>query len=488
MSARALVAIGASTALLGAAAIACSSGGGNSPAKQPTEVPAAHTLDGGGAGGALAQGDGGGSAAAAAVDAALEREAQAKNERRIARMLRKVTAARGLTSTRDVPGVTLARDKLLARVREHVAREVPKQAILHEGLVLQLLGFIPTHFDYEAQTFALLEAQLAGYYEPADHSMYMAADLDEDNADATLAHELVHALQDQHWDLAKRGKYEPGHGDAQSSESALAEGDATSAMMDVLMTGTGHTAVDLPEDIFTQQVMTSMATGPGKDAPHAMRASLVAPYVDGTRFVNALRKKGGWPAVDAAWNNPPITSEQILHLDKYEAHEPPFPVSTPTAAPLGAAWKVAEQDTYGELGLRLALAEWTTEDHASAVAAHWGGDRGALFQNGDSWAFGWKIVYDRFDAKSPATYGERAYPQLVAALENTLGKPKTKDGSSACFERAELGPLAVFAKGRSMALVVGPTKSSGVAPWASDTTCTAAVAWAKELTADLPAK
>jgi hypothetical protein len=90
----------------------------------------------------------------------------AREKKLIARMLKKVSAVRGLEAKREVPGATLAREELIARVKAHVAREVPREAIRREGLVLQLLGLIPTKFDYEAETFALLEAQLAATTSP----------------------------------------------------------------------------------------------------------------------------------------------------------------------------------------------------------------------------------------------------------------------------------------------------------------------------------
>ncbi|MBV9949593.1 MAG: hypothetical protein JOZ69_22320, partial [Myxococcales bacterium] len=201
-------------------------------------------------------------------------------------MLRRVERARGLDSKSSVPGVLLDRPALIARVRSHVSHELPPEAIRNEGLVLQLLGFVPTQFDYEAAEYRLLQEQLAGYYEPADRTMYMANDLSDEEADATLAHELVHALQDQRWNLEQRSKYRPGDGDRSEALSALAEGDATSAMFDTLIEreapGKGKTALDLPESVFSEQIRQSMNQGPAADAPAVMRASLAAPYIYGT--------------------------------------------------------------------------------------------------------------------------------------------------------------------------------------------------------------
>ncbi|HXX67883.1 MAG TPA: hypothetical protein VEK07_11905, partial [Polyangiaceae bacterium] len=223
---------------------------------------------------------------------------ETRESRLVARMLRRVEVARGLASSKSVPAQRLARDELIARVKDHVSRELPPEAIRDEGLALQLFGFLPTHFDYEAAEYRLLEEQLAGYYEPADQTMYMASDLGDDEATATLAHELVHALQDQHWDLESRSKYHPGEGDRSEAVSALAEGDATSAMFDVMIAravpGTRRSAAEIPDEVFIQQIRNGMSQGPGADAPRIMRSSLAAPYIYGTLFINALRRRGGW--------------------------------------------------------------------------------------------------------------------------------------------------------------------------------------------------
>ncbi len=404
-----------------------------------------------------------------------------RQERLIAKMLKKVSAVRALAATKDVPGKVMSRDALLARVKAHVAREVPTEAIKNEGMVLQLLGFVPMEFNYEAATFKLLEAQLAGFYEPADGTMYMAGDLDGDNARATLAHELVHALQDMHFGLGPRSKYKPGQGDQSTATSSLAEGDATSAMLDVLLDGSGRTALDIPEDIFSEQVMGSINSGPGADAPHAMRASLVAPYVDGTRFVHALRRRGGWKEVDRVWEAPPTTSEQILHLDKYDAHEPPIPVADLPLADLGAGFTAADTDTYGELGVRLAFEEWIDLDKAAKAAEHWGGDRIVLAKKDDVYALGWKIRYDAGTAANEGLWATKAFAPIATGLEAKVGPAKDKDpapGEGLCIERAKLGPLLLIHRGRDLVIVAGPTKTNATGDWSSAGNCAAARKWA----------
>jgi hypothetical protein len=408
--------------------------------------------------------------------------AERRETRLVARMLRRVEVARRIEATRPVPGMLLERPALIARVKDHVARELPPEAIRNEGLGLQLFGFVPTQFDYEAAEYQLLQDQLAGYYEPADGTMYMASDLADEEADATLAHELVHALQDQRWDLEKRSAYHPGDGDQSEAASALAEGDATSAMFDVMIEraspGSGKTALDLPDDVFAQQIREGMDQGPGASAPRVMRSSLAAPYIYGTLFVHALRRSGGWPAVDRAWDDAPTTSEQIMHPEKWLSHEPPMAVAAPTFATLGDGWKIADEDSEGELGTRIAFEEWMAPKNAAEISAGWGGDRGVLLENGDRVAFAWRLRYD--PGKTSDQLTRAAYAALTRSLDGSLGPARVHDQAFTCRERAHTGPIGVARAGTDLVFVMGPARTAAAA-WASAGDCALARRWASEI-------
>jgi hypothetical protein len=402
----------------------------------------------------------------------------------IARMLKRVEAARGIAASKAVPGVRLPRADLIAHVKAHVARELPGEAIRNEGLTLQLFGFVPTQFDYEAAEYRLLEEQLAGYYEPSDGTMYMASDLPDEEASATLAHELVHALQDQHWDLESRSKYHAGAGDQMEAVSGLAEGDATSAMFDVMIEraapGMGKTAADIPDDVFVTQIRAGMSQGLGSDAPAVMRASLVAPYIYGTLFVNRLRRRGGWAAVNRAWDDAPVTSEQILHVEKWDAREPPLKVPPPTFAALGAGWRSTDEDSEGELGTRIAFEQWMEPALAAKASEGWGGDRGVLVANADAVAFAWRL---RYDPDRPADdRARRAFRALAPALEAAFGRAATSDATFACRERKDRGPMAIGRDGSDLLFVLGPARTSAPS-WTSAGDCAMARRWIHEIAA-----
>jgi hypothetical protein len=193
-----------------------------------------------------------------------------------------------------------------------------------------------------------------------------------------------------------------------------------------------------------------------------MRDGLVAPYVDGMRFVNALRRQGGWAEVDRAWRRIPSTTEQILHVDKWQANEPALDVAAPTFAALGPGFTVADTDTLGELSVKVTFAEWTTATEAADAASHWGGDRAVLLRSGDDAAIAWRIRYDA--SSQPNAYAERAFAMVSAGMIRTLGPARATDPGFVCFERPGRAPLALARSASDLLLAGGTAKASDMTP------------------------
>ncbi len=473
--------------LAGAIVLACSRN--RAPAPPPSQETAEKTANTA-VGAKTASGDNAGVGADGGV---ATPSLDSKESRAVMRTLAKVSKLRGLEAKRPVPGETLERSALTARVREKALREYPAEALRREGQVLELMGFAPPSFDYLGEMLKLLDAQLAGFYEPKNGTMYLAGDLDGTDAKATLAHELVHALQDQTWDLKSRSLYRPGRSDETMALACLAEGDATSSMFDFLM-APDRTALDLPDGVLRQTMLAGLAMGDVENVPHVLKTSLVAPYIEGTAFVHALRRKGRWPSVDRAWARVPTTTEQVLHVDKWEAAEPALVVPAPSGKALGDGFARVDEDTSGELGFALSFEEWMSPDDAKIAASGWGGDRSAVWAKGDELAY---AVHLRYDAsakdKTPGSgdaYAERAMSKLTKALPRQLGKPALSTANVLCFERSATGPLAFLLRAGELVVVAGPAKTSpppagqGQAKtWTSTGTCATAKAWAEEIAA-----
>jgi hypothetical protein len=396
--------------------------------------------------------------------------------------LRRISRLRELPAARTVPRSFVPRAALLELVRKHIGREIPRSAIEVEGRVQKLLGLFPTGADYEKVTYALLLDHLAGFYEPADGRMYLANDLDEAETDATLSHELVHALQDQHWKPAARPP-EPDPRDAddddrQAAIAALAEGEATSVMIDATSPATSGGALALDDDALQERVLGGMDSGSNEGASDALRRAIAAPYVDGVRFVNTLRRRGGWALVNRAWSSPPATTEQILHSEKWLAHEPALKLAVP--GPPSAGYSLVQAATYGEQGLLLTFRAWMTEAAARQAASAWGGDRLGLYERaGHVAALAWHVRYDTSSRSRPEAFAIRAFSLIADALPD-VGRVVSRTASVVCVERPGNGVVSVLRRGRDLYFVFGAVATDS-RPWRPVMRCAAARAWNDEL-------
>jgi hypothetical protein len=399
-----------------------------------------------------------------------------------------MSSLRELPATGPVKGRVISRDQMVSRVEHELDTEIPPSVVNASGEILFALGTVPASFDYRRGLLEVMRAELLGFYEPHEKTMFLGGDLHGQELDATLWHELIHALQDQHYGLEKLLDFSQDAGDWQGAVHALAEGDATSAMLDAMFAPKGVRAPDLPDSVMDLQ--GALSSGAVQQVPPIIKRSVVAPYVDGLAFVNALRRRGGWPAVDAVWEHLPTSTEQILHLDKYDAREAPEPLPA-LVPPGGGAAQQTYSDVYGEETLRILFEEWMPARAAHAAAAGWAGDRVTVFSDGGATSVGWHI---RYDSDAAAALGLRAFARGALAAEDhptddrgrlsefvpsAAAETLTRPGHL-CRERHTRGPFAVLQRGRELAVTLGPFRRNSASA-ASDGHCTAALSWAAAL-------
>jgi hypothetical protein len=408
------------------------------------------------------------SAPVALADAGATPEEIAASHEKVEAMLARVALARGLSVRRKVASQVLDRAQILSRIREHVDKEIPPDVVEHQGEVLAALELVPPTYDFVEGVYKLIQGRIAGFYEPADQTMYLADDLSDDEAEQTLAHELVHALQDQAYGLSPILKYVPGDSDRITAAHALIEGDATSAMLDVV----AGSAFNISDTSLRRLLAVSTALSiEGITTPHILQATLTAPYADGFSFVQQRRAKGGWPAVEDSFRALPQTTEQLLHPDKFEAKEPAIPIPPPPIDALGGGFRAVLDDVMGEQGLRLMLEEWTKRARAEQAAAGWGGDRfvvarrdAATGSDRHEIAIGFRLAFDT--AKDAG--------ELSEILKDRFG--------AACLERPALGPFAWKRKGKEVAITAGPFERSRASRATKGTgSCAIADAWVNAL-------
>ena len=403
--------------------------------------------------------------------------------------LKQVAQARQLAPIGPVRSEVIGRAALLDRMKKELAADLQPELLQGSTELLFALGAAAADLDYLGSSLELLGTQLAGFYDPRAKELVLLDDLGMEAQQVTLWHELVHGLQDQHYDLERLMKWQAGRGDALAAVQSLAEGDATSGMMDLMLLPRGQTALDVPEGMLSGSLAMMEAMPEIATVPRILKRSIVAPYVDGLAFVNALRRTGGWAAVDAAWRDLPATSEQILHPEKYRAHELGATVPLPAPPPSGPDLLIYH-DVLGEQALRLALEEWVPRVTATESAAGWGGDAVAVFAAGDRRAVALHVRYDDENrarqgfesvargALAPEPEGaasDRAGPNVSAAQAAAAVRQR-----QVCQVRHHRGPFAAVWRGRDLGVALGPYQRSGSVTHAVGD-CAAALVWAENV-------
>lgn len=253
--------------------------------------------------------------------------------------------------------------------------ETPADEMHGSELVLRKLGLVPMDFQLRPFLLTLLTEQVAGYYDPETHELYLADWVEIDGQRPVIAHELVHALQDQHFNLQRFEKWSPGDSDAAVAVHALVEGDASLAMLQYIAKNPSLIAG------FTG-AYDSAGSSQLDQAPRVFREQLLFPYKEGADWAIQLHKRGGWAALSAAFSKLPQSTEQILHLEKYDAYEAPVKIALPELGNLlGRGWRLSTDDVDGEYGCYQTLDQFLNSPaESAAAAAGWGGDRYSVYE------------------------------------------------------------------------------------------------------------
>ena len=286
------------------------------------------------------------------------------------------SALRQLPILRPVKSSALSRADIEQKVLAIFKQQTTPQQIRAAELAMRRLGLVPLDFDLQDTQIKLLTEQLAGLYDPRASEFYLADWIDLTLQQPVIVHELTHALQDQHFNLRRLTDWPHGDGDAQLAAHSLVEGDATLAMAQYV--------IQKPE--IAAAYLRSLQNAPKmpvfESVPRALREGLTFPFVQGLQFATTLHSRGGWKAVTAAYDPLPQSTEQILHVEKYDAREAPLKITLPdVSTALGAGWKRLDSDVSGEAGYQVILDQFLMAPAESRrAAAGWGGDRYDVYE------------------------------------------------------------------------------------------------------------
>jgi hypothetical protein len=340
---------------------------------------------------------------------------------RIARQLAPaVERAVGVPFKRPPRVVARNRDQVRAYLERKIAAELPPAELAAVQRAYRAFHLIPDTLDLHRLMLDLYSEQVAGFYDPDSAMLFVVRGADPTLLRVVLAHELVHALQDQYTRLSTILKLHR-QNDRQTAGQAVMEGQAVVASLAALAPGGqspdfARAWNSVREGIREQQASMPVFAG----APRLIQESLLFPYLGGAEFVQAFDQRKTRPEELPFNERLPVSTEQILHESRYTARE--LPARLRIAAAPGDT--VVYDDDFGEFETRTALASWGIADpEAVAAAAGWNGDRYDLLGTKAGTAVVWATAWDTpQDAQEFERALRRAWTRTAQAADGAAAR------------------------------------------------------------------
>jgi hypothetical protein len=369
----------------------------------------------------------------------------------VERIARRVERLRGLRFTKPIRPLFLDREQAVELLERAGRREYPVRERLIDEETAKLLGLLEPQDSVSDVLKRVDQEQVLGFYDDRSKRLAVIRDagVGRPLLELTLAHELLHALEDQRFDLDMR---EGVRDDEAIAIASLAEGSATAVMTDYaakhLRLGDVLSIADVPEDA---------------GLPEWIERQLLFPYLAGEEFVSVLRgESGDWGAVDSVYRfRRPRTSEQVIHPRRFAAGEGARPVADPDLRPLlGPGWRRLRHTSVGEFDVQMLL-HMNNAPRAAAGAAGWGGGRFELWRRdaGDSKCAAPCVRADlawirlRWDTEADRAEAEAA---LREAFERGLKAESLPGAEDTRAWSSRGGTIALRGAGRETTVVLVP--------------------------------
>ncbi len=293
-------------------------------------------------------------------------------------------------------------------IRDYLIREEKEdrtdQERYADSKTLQAFGLLPKDFPLDSFMLDVLTDQVAGLYDPKAKEFYIADWIPADEQREVMSHELTHALEDQSFHIDPWIKAARPNDDAELAREAVSEGSALAAMVDYTMRDQKVGVRDLPDVslIIRSGAVAEMDKDPKlSKAPPYIRDELLFPYLAGTGFSQQfLKAHSGWKDLHLIFQNPPVSTQQIIHPDLYLSNVKPEAVTLPDWKNLAPDdWKLLEENVLGEFGFGEVLKQFLGPERADMTSSAWKGDHYATFENAKSknTSLVFRIVLDNAD-------------------------------------------------------------------------------------------
>ncbi len=287
----------------------------------------------------------------------------------------------------DVKKAFTTKEDVIKYVKTQLDQQYKGDEFLVEESLLKIFGIYDWETSYKEKLLNLLEEQVGGYYDPEKKTMYLSDWLPESIQETILAHELFHAVQDKNYDILKYLKMDNKNSDAKVAVASVLEGEATAIMMDymlVMKMGKKEMEFDkipnLEKLMEMQMSMQNNSMPTLSKSPKMIQQSLVFPYLKGLSFVKYIKQSSGWKGLNDVYKRVPISTEQILHPEKYLNNEKPIEIKVKNPEKLFKNSKLLGETILGESFFHTLFntddIDKTNKDDANG----WGGDKVFIFR------------------------------------------------------------------------------------------------------------
>ncbi len=380
---------------------------------------------------------------------------------------RQVSRLRGLNPLAEVQRSVLTPAELRRHVEEEFFADYQPDEVADDVRVLAAFGLLDEDFDLYDLYLELYSEQIAGFYDSKTKEMYVVQGQDFSGPErSTYAHEFTHVLQDQHYDL--RDGLGLNHDSCRADSercaaiTALIEGDAVlSEQYWLYVYGTRQDQMDI------ERYYQNYSSPVYDTAPAFLQEDFAFPYREGVEFVFSLFDAGGFPAVDAAYANPPLSTEMILHPEKYPDDIPLWVDLPDFARVLNRPLRELDRGVLGEWYAYLVLAHGRDSqfrldaDLSRQAAAGWGGDAYAVYSDEDA-GMPVMALYMVWDNESEAREFQIAIGDY-ARLRFGSADSSDPAGRWQIWENTPEGAVLLQAAGEETLWVIAPSLSDAQA-------------------------
>jgi hypothetical protein len=350
-----------------------------------------------------------------------------------------------------------------------------------DEIVLKKFGMLDRDFQLKPFLLALLKEQIEAYYDSKTKTVNLLDWVDVDEQKPVLAHELTHALQDQHSDLEKWDNQTPddvshdaagdqdhlAKDEMDTARDAVAEGQATAVMMDYILKPMGKSLIKDPEvlDFVRGQMTTNEDSPVMARAPLLLSESMIFPYREGLSFEQDVwMDQGQGAAFAGALDRPPTSSWEIINPRVYERKQIPvvplLPDIHPLTDPLYEPYDIGQM---GQLDVHILTELFGGDNSARDLTPAWDG---GLYWAGQlhsaktpeeqastkSLALFYLSIWKNADsaqtfAKLYADSLGRSYSNLKSVADDGKG-PSAVDGSDEQVFSTSEGPIVITTRGK----------------------------------------